>query len=51
MHAFEIGNHLKHSLGGASRIAATKIDTEGYEPRVLAALRPVWDPRIYPYAL
>ena len=43
VHAVEIGLHLQSRLSETARIAATKIDTEGFEPRVLAALRPVWD--------
>ena len=37
-----IGRHMLTRMAPSARIAATKIDTEGFEPRVLAALRPVW---------
>ena len=38
-----LGAHLLRRLRPGERIAATKIDTEGYETRALQSLLPVWD--------
>ena len=38
----EVGSLLAATLPRGVGLAATKIDTEGFEPHVLEALRPVW---------
>jgi FkbM family methyltransferase len=38
----DLGLHLRRRIREGARVAAVKIDTEGFEPRVLESLRPVW---------
>eukprot|EP00966_Prymnesium_polylepis_P244483 5654834-Prymnesium_polylepis.1 len=37
-----LGKHMLTKMRSTERIAVVKIDTEGFEPRVLQSLRPVW---------
>ena len=37
-----LGHHLLQHFGGGRRAAVVKIDTEGFETRVLESLRPAW---------
>eukprot|EP00966_Prymnesium_polylepis_P086362 1999410-Prymnesium_polylepis.1 len=38
----QLGEYLRDRVEKGSRVAVTKIDTEGFEPLVLESLRPVW---------